>query len=217
MSKIEKAVQYAESIASDNYHGYSQARRGDRDTDCSKIVIDGLKAAGFNTGGASYTGDMLAPLLTAGFENIASRINLRTGAGLQRGDILLRPKTATKGGHAAFFIGNGQIVQAQSDYDGRYGDGNGREIRKQAYYDSPFIYVLRYPEADPCLFAIKVVADTWIHKTPDASIESRDHIALAKDKLTLGIAEVSGTWGRIQNQPNLWISINPDYPGVVRV
>jgi len=143
---IEKAVRFAIDIANDNYHGYSQARRGDRDTDCSKIVIDGLKVAGFDTGAATYTGNMLAPILSAGFKDVTNLINLRTGEGLKRGDILLRPKTIRRGGHAAFFIGNGQIVQAQADYDGVYGDGNSREIRIQAYYDSPFIFVLRYPE-----------------------------------------------------------------------
>jgi len=214
MGKIEKAVQFAIDIANDNYHGYSQARRGDRDTDCSKIVIDGLKAAGFDTGAATFTGNMLAPILAAGFKDVTASVNLRTGEGLKRGDILLRPKTIRRGGHAAFFIGNGQIVQAQADYDGVYGDGNSREIRIQNYYDSPFIYVLRYPSVDPCLFAIKVVRDTWIRKSPNGE---KDHIALASDHLILGIAEVSGTWGRIQNQKSLWISINPTYTGIVRV
>lgn len=208
---IENAVLFAIDIANNNYHGYSQARRGDRDTDCSKIVIDSLKAAGFNTGAASYTGNMLSPLLAAGFKKVTS-VNLRTGEGLLRGDVLLRPKTETRNGHTAFCIGDGQIVQAQQDYDGKYGDSSGREIRIQRYYDSPFTYVLRY--GDPCLFAIKVVRDTWLRKSPNGI---KDHVALAKDNLTLGIAEVSGKWGRIQNQPNLWISINPDYPGVVRV
>jgi len=146
MGKIETAVQFAIDIANNNYHGYSQSRRGDRDTDCSKIIIDGLKAAGFDTGAATFTGNMLAPILSEGFKDVTASVNLRTGDGLQRGDILLRPKTIRRGGHAAFFIGNGQIVQAQADYDGVYGDGNSREIRIQAYYDSPFIFVLRYPE-----------------------------------------------------------------------
>lgn len=68
------------------------------------------------------------------------------------------------------------------------------------------------PEAEPCLFTVKVVADTWIRKSPAGE---KDHVALASDNLTLGITEVSGTWGRIQNQA-LWISINPDYAGVIR-
>ena len=151
---IETAVKFAESIADDNYHGYSQARRGEQDTDCSKIVIDSLHAAGVDVSGATYTGNMLAPILKAGFKDVADSVNLRTGEGLRRGDVLLRPKTDSKNGHAAFYIGNGQIVQAQADYDGRLGDSSGREIRRQNYYDSPFRYVLRYddggcPYAEP--------------------------------------------------------------------
>lgn len=149
MPDIEKAVQFAESIANDNTHGYSQARRdGGIDTDCSKLVITALRSAGFDTGSASYTGDMLAPILAAGFSDVAGSVNLRTGAGLMRGDILLRPKAASKNGHTAFYIGDGKIVQAQSDYDGKLGDSSGREIRIQNYYDSPFTHVLRYSSAE---------------------------------------------------------------------
>jgi len=151
MSKIEIAVQFAVDVANDNYHGYSQERRdGGRDMDCSKIVISALKSAGYDTGSASYTGDMLNPLLAAGFKDVASSVNLHTGEGLLRGDILLRPKTSARSGHAAFYIGDGKIVQAQSDYDGVLGDSSDREIRIQSYYDSPFLYVLRDPDAIAC-------------------------------------------------------------------
>jgi len=140
---IEYAVQYAISVANNNYHGYSQTRRGKRDKDCSSLVLDALKAAGYDIDGATYTGNMLKPLLAAGFLNVIKEIDLKTGKGLKRGDILLRPKTATKGGHTAFYIGAGNIVQAQSDYDREYGDSSGQEIRIQKYYNSPFTYVLR--------------------------------------------------------------------------
>ena len=144
-SRITKAIEYGLDIANNNYHGYSQSRRGDRDKDCSKLVLDALDNAGFNIGTATYTGNMLKPLLALGFIDVAPSINMLTGAGLLYGDILLRPATTKKGGHTAFGIGNGQIIQAQSDYDGLPGDSSGNEIRIFHYYDSPFKYVLRFP------------------------------------------------------------------------
>lgn len=169
MSRIKLAVDHAIHIAKDNYHGYSQTRRNtDRDDDCSTIVLDGLEVAGFDIGDATYTGNMLAPLLRAGFVDVAKSVDLRTGDGLKYGDILLRPKTAAKNGHTAFYIGDGKIVQAQSDYDGKPGDSSGREIRIQAYYDSPFTYVLRYPdpvEAKPTGAFGKIVnVREWCHR-----------------------------------------------------
>lgn len=144
MPDLEKAVQTAIDFALDDKHGYSQTRRGGIDDDCSGVVLRSLAAAGFDIGSATYTGNMLDPLLAAGFVDVAATVNLKTGAGLKRGDILLRPKTSTQNGHTAFFIGGGQIVQAQSDYDGKPGDSSGREIRLQNYYNSPFKYVLRW-------------------------------------------------------------------------
>jgi len=148
MNRIEQAVLFAIDIATDNRHGYSQARRHSGiDEDCSTTVLDGLRSAGFNVGSASYTGNMLNPLIGIGFRDVAKSVNALTGKGLQRGDILLRPKTESRNGHTAFYIGDGKIVQAQSDYDGVMGDSSGNEIRIQNYYNSPFMYVLRHPEA----------------------------------------------------------------------
>jgi len=156
MSKIDIYVGYAERIANDDYHGYSQSRRviaetpeeveEIRDGDCSTIVLNGLTLAEFEMGNATYTGNMLAPILAAGFKNIASLVNLRTGAGLKRGDILLRPKTSTRNGHTAIMIDETRLVQAQYDYDSKSGDSGGNEIKIKPYYDSPFTYVLRYEE-----------------------------------------------------------------------
>lgn len=145
MLKIEIAEQYETRIATDNYYGYSQARRGDRDKDCSKLQIDALKFAGYDTGLASFTGDMLTPLLAAGFADVTKSVNLRTGDGLHHGYILLRPKTKLMDGHAAMMINDKELVQASGDYDGVPGDSSGNEIKIKPYYDSPFTYVLAPP------------------------------------------------------------------------
>ncbi|MEI8200760.1 MAG: peptidoglycan amidohydrolase family protein [Eubacteriales bacterium] len=150
MGNISIAIQHAKTIALDNGYGYSQERRDwPKEDDCSTVVMDSLKAAGYNTGSATYTGNMLFPLMAAGFLDVTASVNLRTGAGLQAGDIVLRPKTSTRGGHTAIMISATQLVQAQGDLDGKPGDSSGREIYIRDYYDSPFTYVLRDPAAKP--------------------------------------------------------------------
>ena len=155
MGNINKAIDYALNVAADNYHGYSQSRRGYQDKDCSKLVLDGLDAGGFHVGGATYTGNMLKVLLAAGFKNVASKVNLKTGDGLLYGDIVLRPSTAKRGGHTAFCLGKdpidgkNKIIQAAGDLDSKPGDSSGKEIFITNYYNSPFTYVLRAASASP--------------------------------------------------------------------
>lgn len=153
MSKVDIYVEYAVSVANDNTKGYSQSRRRIaqtqeevdeiKDGDCSTVALNGLVLSGIDIGDATYTGNMLSPLLKAGFKDVTSSVNLRTGKGLRKGDIVLRPKTNTRNGHVAIMIDSERLVQAQYDYDGKVGDSSGREIRIQNYYDSPFTYVLR--------------------------------------------------------------------------
>ena len=150
MSDINKAVDFATGIANDDTHGYSQYRRtGNPDYDCSSLVIAALKYAGFNVGTATYTGNMLAPLLAAGFRDVKNSCNMITGAGLQKGDILLNVLH-----HTAIYIGNGQIAQASIDENGEIGqhaipgDQTGKEILVRDYYNYSrgWDYVFRAPE-----------------------------------------------------------------------
>ena len=149
MTKIQNAVAIAIGWANDNKRGYSQSRRnGGIDKDCSKMVLDSAEEAGINIGTATYTGDMLNPLLANGFIDVVASINTVTGRGLAIGDILLRPKTASRNGHTAYYIGNGKIVQANADYDGKLGDSSGKELCIAKYYNSGWPHVLRYVAED---------------------------------------------------------------------
>lgn len=150
MSKIEQATQWMENHALDNKCGYDQQYRwGERgDYDCSAAVISAWQAAGVpvKTKGATYTGNMLKVFLRCGFHDVTKSINLRTGAGLKRGDVLLNTSH-----HTAMYCGNGREVEASINEKGRAvggvpGDQTGREFLIRSYRNYPWTNVLRYSE-----------------------------------------------------------------------
>ncbi len=144
-SRVEAAIQWAISIANDNSHGYSQANRNGPDYDCSSFVSTAFKNGGFAVSGSLHTGNMLNAFVSAGF----TKYN-KGAVTLQRGDILLRPKTSSRGGHTELYIGNNQCVAAHSNHDGKTGDSGGKEIdvRSKNYCtfckNSDYTYILRY-------------------------------------------------------------------------
>ena len=122
--------------------GYGQDTRWNiydgGDADCSSLIITALGDAGFDTGGASYTGDILPALAVRGW-TLAS-------PPLMAGDILLSP-----GSHVAVYLGDGMLAEANINengdiINGRPGDQTGQETRVTEYYDHPWDYILRYTE-----------------------------------------------------------------------
>lgn len=147
MSIIEKAVNWIIGIANDNTHGYDQGSRWSPDYDCSSLVISAWKQAGVNLT-CTYTGNMYANMINKGFSDITSQVNLATGSGLARGDVLLNVAN-----HTAMYIGNGQICEATGNENGgitggQTGDQTGREICINSYRNYPWNYVLRYVAED---------------------------------------------------------------------
>lgn len=120
--------------------GYGQDTRWNiyegGDADCSSLVIHCLREAGFDTGDASFTGDILPALAVRGWTLAQPP--------LQPGDILLAP-----GSHVAAYVGDGQIAEAAINEhgdiaDGIPGDQTGQETRITDYYDYPWDYILRW-------------------------------------------------------------------------
>lgn len=143
MTKSESAIIWAERIAMDNTHGYSNANRNGPNYDCSSFVNNAWQQSGVpvRTKGANSTRDMIPAYMACGFQNVTSSVNLANGAGMVRSDVLW------SSGHAAMYCGNGKIVHARGD-DGHpeSGDQSGREICIDRYYQFATC-VLRYVEA----------------------------------------------------------------------
>ena len=91
MSKIDNAVNWAVSIANDASHGYDQIHRWGPDYDCSSLLIQAWENAGVpvKSKGATYTGNMKSVFLANGFKDVTSSVNRSTGAGIQKGDVVL--------------------------------------------------------------------------------------------------------------------------------
>lgn len=146
VNKIENAVARAEAIALDDSHGYDQVDRwGNPNYDCSGLVIRCLEEAGIpaKSSGATYTGNMPEVLPEIGFKDVVKSVNLATGSGMIRGDVLLG------NGHTAFYCGNGKLVHASINEKGtvkggKPGDQTGREICIRSYYNKPWVHVYRY-------------------------------------------------------------------------
>lgn len=144
MANIHTAVNEAIAIAKNNKHGYSQKNRnGKPDYDCSSLIIHCLDVAGFPMSyyGATYTGNMRKALIKCGFKNVRSEINIKTGAGLKAGDILLNERY-----HTAIMVSSTMVVAAHDNYDGKTGDSSGKEIDIYKYrnYSKGWEYVFRY-------------------------------------------------------------------------
>lgn len=151
VTKIEKAVRQMETWANDPAHGYDQVYRwGERgDYDCSSAIIQACQNAGIpvKTGGATYTGNMYGVFLKNGFKDVTASVNLATGAGLQRGDVLLNHAR-----HVAMYCGKGMEVEASINEKGtatggRPGDQTGKEFLIRPYRNYPWNVVLRHVEA----------------------------------------------------------------------
>lgn len=131
--------------------GYDQSNRWDiregGECDCSSLVIFALREAGFDTGLASYTGDMSSELCARGWIRIPSS----TIYCLQPGDILLKD---VSGGHTEAYLGNNLRAGAHLDENGNICGGQSgdqtdretdvREMNSVSYWDC----ILRYTGED---------------------------------------------------------------------
>lgn len=149
MSVTEKAISWMEALAADDSHGYDQAYRwGEKgDYDCSSAVITAFITAGIPLT-CTYTGNMYADMIIHGFNDVTDGIDMATGEGLRRGDVLLNVRN-----HVAMYCGGGKEVEASQnefggDTGGQPGDQTGREILVRSYRNYPWDYALRYADSN---------------------------------------------------------------------
>lgn len=148
MNKTQEAVRIAVAIANDPAHGYAQDSRWGPDYDCSSLPIDAYEKAGvpLRSAGASCTGDIYMAALSVGFADVTAKVDLRTGEGLQPGDLVVNRLH-----HMVMAVGGGRIVYASINElgtvaGGQPGDQTGREILVGNYYVPSYgwDFVLRY-------------------------------------------------------------------------
>lgn len=169
MSKMEKAIRQMEEWAIDDSHGYDQVYRwGEKgDYDCSGAVFQALENAGipaktysFSKYGCAYTGTIAPVLIHFGFKNVINSVNLSTGAGMKRSDILLCEKR-----HVAMYCGNGKEVEAsinekRTATGGKPGDQTGKEFLIRPYRNYPWTHVFRLEEDGMSEADIETVENT---------------------------------------------------------
>jgi hypothetical protein len=153
---VERATRWAENIALDDSHGYSQARRDSQsDYDCSSFVWFAYKHAGIPLGGGwPFVTQTMGGILKAdGFQEMTWSGNPRdAAASLQRGDVLVDPSE-----HTEIYAGGGLFVGARhacpgGTEDGRPGDqcaaSGDEEIGIEPAYRTSMVMVYRYTGGD---------------------------------------------------------------------
>ena len=148
-TKIDAAISNALMIANNNTHGYDQRNRWGPDYDCSSMLITAWERAGVpvkSKYGATRTGNMYNAFLKAGFRDVTASVNLVTGAGMEPGDVLLKPY-----GHTEMVVNDAHdlvgahIAENGTIYADQEGDQSGNEISVKAYRNYPWTYCLRFP------------------------------------------------------------------------
>lgn len=147
MPSLELFAERMRYWCEDGNLGYSQTDRWDiregGNCDCSSLVIHCLREAGFDTGNATYTGDLAENLTARGWERFPQWIPSACP-----GDILLNEEHHV----AAVVSGYGweaKVAEAWLDenggiYYGEPGDQTGEETRVRRIYVYPWDCILKY-------------------------------------------------------------------------
>lgn len=133
--------------------GYDQNQRWNiyegGESDCSSLVIYVLNEAGFDTGDASYTGNMSEELCDRGWERLPADI-----ADARPGDILLNDVhhvcLVVEGYGWDAWIGQASIDENGRARGGASGDQTGWETNVSPIYEywAGWDCILRYPDSD---------------------------------------------------------------------
>lgn len=162
MAGIEDGIAQTLAYAADNSHGYElQCRRYSKGTDCAGLMIlyaAAVEGVPLEQYPDFHTWTEVATLTARGWQDIPFSEGAK-----QRGDILLRA-LGDSTGHTVLYLGNGRIVGAENNWDGKPGDGSGTEVTERSYYAYKYNHILRWtgkaaPQPTPLPDALKKFAD----------------------------------------------------------
>lgn len=103
--------------------------------DCSSMTIIAARQAGYPTGGAWYTGDMVPAFTSVGWECYNYSWEM-----MQPGDVVIRPANTWRGGHVVVIGYEGTCYEAYSD-DVPLDE----QVRQTSVYEFGADYILRPP------------------------------------------------------------------------
>lgn len=103
--------------------------------DCSSMTIIAARQAGYPTGGAWYTGDMVPAFIAAGWACYDYNWDM-----MQPGDVVIRPANAWRGGHVVVIGYEDTCYEAYSD-DVPIDE----QVRQTSVYEFGADYILRPP------------------------------------------------------------------------
>lgn len=160
---IDRSCKKAVEIANDNKNigydnsesgrgggpGYPYTDKNSKGLACSSLVAMCYLYGGIDLTKAGitpkdvYTANIKNHFTKLGFTDVTTKVNFKTGKGLQAGDLINKP-----GSHIAIYIGNGQIVEAAGNEKGsmeggKVGDQTGYECYAHGYYSYPWTQCLR--------------------------------------------------------------------------
>lgn len=181
----KNAVNWAKATANNNKHGYDNTKKGrggNPDFACSSFVNEAYRQAGviLPISSTVYTAKMRKIYLAAGFEDVTSKVNLKTGKGLVSGDVVLSP-----GLHVEIYVGNGKLAGARGNANsgraenGKTGDQTGGEITVSGYWNYPWKYVLRYKGTETENVVMSYLVQAGFYYSKDNAVKTMNNI---KDK-----------------------------------
>lgn len=145
MAGIESGISTVLTYADDNTHGYELRERDyDIGTDCAglgRLYAAAVEGASVDSYPDMHSWDIADKLRARGWQVIDFSESAK-----QRGDILARVDPNGGTGHVVIYLGDGRIVGAEGDWDGKRGDSSGREICERRYYSYGYKYIIRPPE-----------------------------------------------------------------------
>ncbi|MDT2909276.1 phage tail tip lysozyme [Lactococcus lactis] len=153
---VNKYLNWMKKTGDDATHGYvygaSHGSTDGPDYDCSSFISWALKDTGVYKGAVFVTTNEKASLLTAGFKDVTSKVDVKTGKGLEPGDILVVNSSSAAHTETVFSTKDGkanELVGAHSDQgNSTTGDQTnslkvGNEVGVTSYWNDGWDTVLR--------------------------------------------------------------------------